>query len=88
MNMSIIYLIIKIPRHVRELQARHEHIGLEPPYEQLLGRRLVVAVPADHVGQHQRVPVHVHLEKGRDERREAVLECPVRVLVDHAHEDW
>lgn len=80
-------LIIVIPGYIRELQTWHEDISLQPPDEQLRARGSIVTVASNHVGKHQRVSVDVHLEQGRDERREAILEVPERVLVDHADED-
>mmetsp|Transcript_10931 Transcript_10931/g.23547 ORF Transcript_10931/g.23547 Transcript_10931/m.23547 type:complete len:485 (+) Transcript_10931:136-1590(+) len=53
-------------------------------------RRLAVVgvgVAAHHVGQHERVAEHAHLQRRRDQRAQPVVHAPTRVLVELAHPD-
>ena len=47
----------------------------------------VVAITPDHIGQHERVAIQVHLEGGRDDGGEAIVEAPDGVAVYHADVD-
>lgn len=87
------YLFIKVPRRERVLHNRQEGVSLHPSDEQLLSRKIslfmvqVVAVATDHVGEHKRVPVQVHLEGGRNYGGKPVVETPDRVAIYHADVD-